>query len=133
MCFHNTNLCDLHPVCDDAEDEDETICAEKYKEKNLLRKEATYRCQSPYHNQDSVKNKFSKGVVWIRAVPQDGIPECWNSEDEVQTPPYLTYGLPGDVQVLLSQSSSMCDKRVCSFQLDSLLPLCLSQLLQRLY
>ena len=33
MCFHNTNLCDLHPVCDDAEDEDETICAEKYKEK----------------------------------------------------------------------------------------------------
>ena len=98
MCFHNTNLCDLHPVCDNAEDEDETKCAERYKEKELFKKEATYRCQSPHHNEDSVEANLSKGVVWIRAVPQDGVKECWNSEDEVPTPFYLTYGLPGNVK-----------------------------------
>ena len=99
VCYLNTNLCDLHPVCDNAEDEEETFCAEKYKEKGLFKKEATFRCQSPHHNEDSVKANLSRGVVWIKAVPQDGIKECWKDQDEDPTPPYLAYGLPGCIQL----------------------------------
>ena len=95
VCFLNTNLCDLHPVCDNAEDEEETFCAEKYKENGLILKEATFRCQSPHHNEDSVRANLSRGVVWIKAVPQDGIKECWRGVDEDPSSRYLTYGLPG--------------------------------------
>merc|ERR1719234_192403 len=45
MCYYETNWCDMHPVCDNAEDEDETKCAERYK-KEFFRKGATFRCQS---------------------------------------------------------------------------------------
>ena len=93
MCYHKTNWCDLHPVCDNAEDEDETKCAEKYKKE--FKKEATFRCQSLHHNEDTVKANLSRGVVWIKAVPQDGIPECWNNEDELPTNQYKAYGIPG--------------------------------------
>ena len=99
MCYFNTNLCDLHPTCDNAEDEDEKRCAEKYKEKGLFKKEATFRCQSPHHNEDSVKANLSRGVVWIKAVPQDGIKECWKGQDEDPTPSYLAYGLPGSIRL----------------------------------
>ena len=98
VCYLNTNLCDLHPVCDNAEDEEETFCAEKYKEKGLFKKEATFRCQSPHHNEDSVKANLSRGVVWIKAVPQDGVKECWKDEDEAQSVWYLSYLIIGDIQ-----------------------------------
>ena len=96
VCYLNTNLCDLHPACDNAEDEDEKRCAEKYKEKGLFAKEAIFRCQSLYHNEDSVRANLSRGVVWIKAVPQDGIKECWKGVDEDPSSRFLTYGLPGN-------------------------------------
>ena len=88
-CYHETNWCNLQPDCDNAEDEDETKC--KFK------KEATFRCQSLLHNEDTVKAGLSKRVVWIKAVPQDGISECWNNEDEEPMNPYVTWGIPGDI------------------------------------
>ena len=96
MCYHKTNWCDLHPVCDNAEDEDETKCAESKKYKEEIKREvATFPCQSLLHNEDTVKANLSRGVVWIKAVPQDGIPECWNDEDELPTNKYKAYGIPG--------------------------------------
>ena len=90
-CYQKINWCDLHPVCDNAEDEDETKCAENKKYSGRIqkefKKEATFRCQSLLHNEDTVKANLSRGVVWIKAVPQDGIPECWNNEDEEPTNP----------------------------------------------
>ena len=73
---HNSQS--MYPVCEDAEDEDWNQCAQRYN----FTKGATFRCQSPHHNEDTVKANLSKGVVWIKAVPQDGIPECWNNTDE---------------------------------------------------
>ena len=102
MCYHKTNWCDLHPVCDNAEDEDEIKCAESEKYKEEFKKGATFRCQSLYHNEDTVKANLSKAVLWIKAVPQDGIPECWNNEDELPTNPYKTYGIPGNILHYLS-------------------------------
>ena len=96
MCYHETNWCNLHPDCDDAEDEDEMKCGEKYKEK--FKKGAMFPCQSRLHNDDTVKAKLSRGVVRIKAVAQDGTPECWNNEDELPTDRNVTYGIPGNIQ-----------------------------------
>merc|ERR1712226_525970 len=52
--------------------------------KGLIPRLATYRCQSPYYNEDSMRNGKSRGVVWIRAALNDGIPECWKDEDEIE-------------------------------------------------
>ena len=101
-CYHETNWCNLHPDCDNAEDEDETKCAESEKYKEEFKKEATFRCQSLHHNEDTVKANLSRGVVWIKAVPQDGIPECWNNEDELPTNQYKTYVIPGNILHYLS-------------------------------
>ena len=100
MCYDESNMCDMHPVCDDAEDEDwNNKCKHnvKKKAKLLKKKKATFRCQSPHHNEDTVKAGLSRGVVWIMAVPQDGIPECWKNEDE-QSNLYETYVMPGNIQ-----------------------------------
>ena len=91
MCFHNDNWCDQHPSCDDAEGEDWNLCANKYN----FTKEATFLCQSPYHNEDTVKANLSRAIVWIKAVPQDGVSECWNDADEQPSAWYETYGIPG--------------------------------------
>ena len=63
--------------------------------KEEFKKGATFRCQSLYHNEDTVKANLSKAVLWIKAVPQDGIPECWNDEHELPTNQYKAYGIPG--------------------------------------
>ena len=100
-CYHETNWCNLHPDCDNAEDEDETKCAESEKYSRRIQEEfkkgATFRCQSLLHNDETVKANLSRGVLWIKAMRQDGIPECWNNEDEEPTNPYVTYGIPGDI------------------------------------
>ena len=135
MCYHERNLCDLHPVCDDAEDEDWSKCAEKYKD--LFKKEATFRCQSLDHNEDTVKANRSKGIVWINAVPQDGVQECWKNADEQPTDWYVTIGIPGNIfRRLLSSFNLMIwflknlvfafPYTVCFFQLRSLSPVCSS-------
>ena len=41
------------------------------------------------------KNK-STGVVWIRAVLNDGNPECWKEEDEIErSTDWVSYYFPG--------------------------------------
>ena len=101
-CFNNINRCNLFAQCDPIEGsdigEDEVDCDEEYKKKRLVPKKATFRCQSLHHNEDSVKANISRGVVYIRAVLQDGNTECWNGEDE--KPPILpkewvSFYLPG--------------------------------------
>ena len=99
MCYNESNLCDLYPVCDNAKDEDWNKCAGRYK----FKRGATFRCQSPHHNEETVKANLSRGVVWIKAVPQDGIPECWNNADE-QTNLYLTFVTPGNIKTSSSKS-----------------------------
>ena len=99
-CFKNSQRCNLFAQCDPAEDsdtaEDELNCDDEYREKRLIPKQATYRCQSPHHNDDSVKNNKSFGVVWIRAALNDGKLECWKGEDEIErSTEWESYGIPG--------------------------------------
>ena len=103
-CFKNINRCDQHPVCDTREDadgvaEDEADCFDDYLKKELFPPEATLRCQSPHHNEDSVKANLSRGVVWTRAILNDDKTECWNNEDEVdRSTEWISYYLPGLMQ-----------------------------------
>ena len=99
-CFKKSPRCNFYAECDPAEGsdtaEDELDCDEEYRKKSLIPKQATYRCQSPYHNEESVKNKTSLGVVWIRAALNDGNPECWKAEDEVErSTDWVKYYIPG--------------------------------------
>ena len=102
-CFKSINRCNLHPQCDpvkgsgdDKTSEDELGCDEEYRRKKLISKQATFRCQSPHHNEDSVKANLSRGVVWVKAVLNDGNPECWNNEDELErSTEWVSYYLPG--------------------------------------
>ena len=101
-CFKNVNRCNLHPQCDpvkgsgdDKTSEDELDCYEEYQRKKLISRQAAFRCQSPHHNEDSVKANLSRGVVWIKAVPQDGVSECWKGVDEEPAPWYFKYIAPG--------------------------------------
>ena len=102
-CFKNVNRCNLHPQCDPVDNseedktaEDERDCDEEYRKKKFFSRQATFRCQSPRHNEDSVNNKTSRGVVWIKAVLNDGNPECWKDEDELErSTEWVSYYLPG--------------------------------------
>ena len=100
-CFKEVNLCDQHPVCDPGEGtgdiaQDEFDCFEKYKEKGLTPKDATYKCQSIHHNEASVEANLSLGIVMIEAVPCDKKPTCWNAEDESFCDnDWLTIWVPG--------------------------------------
>ena len=99
-CFKDIAKCDFHAQCDPAEGsdtaEDELNCDEEYRKKRLIPKQATYRCQSPIHNEESVRNNKSLGVVWIRAALNDGNPECWKGEDEVErSTDWVKYYIPG--------------------------------------
>ena len=102
-CFKNVNRCNLHPQCDPVDNskedktaEDERDCDEEYRRKKFFSRQATFRCQSPRHNEDSVNNTISRGVVWIKAVLNDGNPECWNNEDELErSTEWVSYYLPG--------------------------------------
>ena len=104
-CFKSVNRCNLHPQCDpvkgsgdDKTSEDELDCYEEYLRKKLISRQATFRCQSPHHNEDSVKANLSRGVVWIKAVPQDGVSECWKGVDEEPAPWYFKYIAPGKTE-----------------------------------
>ena len=101
-CLHKSQVCNLHAQCEpnpakDADTaEDEFQCDGKYWEKRLISRQAAYRCQSPHHNKESKRNKTSLGVVWIRAVLNDGNVECWNGEDEEErSTDLVTFYLPG--------------------------------------
>ena len=132
-CLKSVNRCNLHPQCgplegsgDDKTSEDELDCDDEYRRNKLIPRQATFRCQSPHHNDESVKANLSRGVVWIKAVPQDGIKECWKDQDEDPTPPYLAYGLPGHIQ--LSKTIVFFTKlHIHSLQLPSFSSLCWSR------
>ena len=132
-CFKSINRCNLHPQCDpvkrsgdDKTSQDELDCDDEYQRKKLIPRQATFRCQSPHHNDESVKANLSRGVVWIKAVPQDGIKECWKDQDEDPTPPYLAYGLPGHIQ--FSKTIVFFTKlHIHSLQLPSFSSLCWSR------
>ena len=101
-CFRNYLRCDLHPHCDpvdgstDPTAEDEVGCEDDYRRKEIIPRDATSRCQSPHHNEDSVKANLSRGVVWTRAILNDDKTECWNNEDEVdRSSEWISYYLPG--------------------------------------
>ena len=99
-CLKVIAKCDMHPQCDHAEDsdtaEDELDCEAEYRKKRLIPKQATYRCQSPIHNEESVRNNKSLGVVRIRAALYDGNAECWKAEDEVErSTDWVKYYIPG--------------------------------------
>ena len=99
-CFKKSPRCNLHAQCDPAEGsdtaEDELDCDNEYRESRFFPKQATYRCQSLIHNEESVRNNQSLGVVWIRAVLYDGNPECWKAEDEVErSTDWVKYYIPG--------------------------------------
>ena len=85
-CFNKVNKCNIYAQCDPVEGsdiaEDELGCDDEYREKGLIPKLATYRCQSPHHNDDSVRNNKSLGVVRMKSVPHDGNLECWNGVRE---------------------------------------------------
>jgi hypothetical protein len=114
-CFKRENLCNLHPQvctpspeiltfllpqCDPVDEsntaEDELNCDVEYMKKRLIPRQATYRCQSLYHNEDSMRRGTSRGVVWIRAALNDGNPECWKDEDEIErSTDWVSYYFPG--------------------------------------
>ena len=100
-CFKETARCNLHAECDPDEGSDDTAederdCDAEYRRKRLIPRQATYRCQSPYHNEESMRNNKSLGVVWIRAALNDGNPECWMGEDEIERSTFWeTYVIPG--------------------------------------
>ena len=108
MCFKNINRCDQHPVCDPGENtngiaQDEFRCFEIYKEKGLIPKAATFKCQSIAHNEETVAANLSLGIVMIEAVPCDGIPTCWKRANDTLTPDenlcdseLLTFWVPGN-------------------------------------
>ena len=98
--FSKEILTFLLPQCDPVDEsntaEDELDCDNDYMKKGLIPRQATYRCQSPYHNEDSMRKKTSRGVVWIRAVLYDGNPECWKDEDEIErSTDWVSYYFPG--------------------------------------
>ena len=106
-CFKKSNLCDQHPVCDPGENtggiaQDEFDCFGEYKKRGFTPKGATHRCQSVYHNEASVADNLSLGIVMIEAVPCDGNPTCWKRPDQTLAPDerfcdddLLTFWVPG--------------------------------------
>ena len=80
--------------------EDEEGCFDEYKQKNLVDESADFICQSPNHNNMSEAIGYSwryhftlipKGTkVWVLSTRCNGIPECWNNEDEDKCNPNST-------------------------------------------
>ena len=102
-CLKLSQRCNLHAGCDPAEGsdgtaEDELNCDTEYRESRFFPKQATYRCQSLHHNEETVRNNQSLGVVWIRAALNDGNPECWKGEDEIErSTDWVKYYIPGAI------------------------------------
>jgi hypothetical protein len=72
--MHPETICDLHPTCDDGEDE--LDCEKKYKEKRVFDSTKTFPCISPMYATSG------RGNVTILSAPCDGRPECWEGLDE---------------------------------------------------
>ena len=107
-CFNSINRCDQHSICDQGVNSgeialDEYECSGKYKDKGLTSKDATFKCQSPLHNKETLDAGFSLGIVMIEAVPFDGIPTSWKGTNGILAPDQrfcdnelLTIWVPGE-------------------------------------
>ena len=123
-CFKKSQHCNLYAECDPAEGsdiaEDELDCDDEYRKKRLIPRQATYRCQSPMHNEDSVRNNKSLGVVWIRAALNDGNPECWNGEDEIErSTVWVKYYLPGLEPTVYNKSNYEQENQFMAYDMES--------------
>ena len=103
-CLKKSQRCNFYAECDPAEGsdtaQDELNCDDEYRKERLISKQATYRCQSLHDNLESVRNNKSLGVVWIRAVLNDGNLECWNGEDEIpRSTVWVSLYIPGLNQI----------------------------------
>ena len=75
VCLDLSLKCDMHPQCDEGEDEKD--CSDTYVTRGLISPSATYRCQSPHHNDNS-----DTPTVTNWASRCDGREECFLGEDE---------------------------------------------------
>jgi hypothetical protein len=75
VCLEPSLRCDMHPQCDEGEDEDD--CLAEYRRRGFLDSSATMRCESPHHNSES-----GTPTVTIWATPCDGREECFQGRDE---------------------------------------------------
>ena len=93
-CFNSINRCDQHSICDQGVNSgeialDEYECFGKYKDKGLTSKDATFKCQSPLHNKETLD--------------ADGIPTSWKGTNGILAPDQrfcdnelLTIWVPGE-------------------------------------
>ena len=78
VCLAPILRCDLHPNCDNGEDEKN--CKEVYKQKKLTLRQGTMTCFAPHYGPN---NTITNATVEILAVACDRKHyECWNHEDE---------------------------------------------------
>ena len=102
-CFKNINKCDQHANCDPTAGsdtaEDELNCDDEYRRKKLVPELAyseTFFCQSPDYNEQSVMANWALGVVWFRAIPNNGKAECWKGKDEKdRSSIWVSFIIPG--------------------------------------
>jgi hypothetical protein len=77
VCIAPHLLCDLHPNCDEGEDEKD--CMFVYKKKGLTSIYGTFPCDAPFYGPG---NKITNATVKILAVRCNSVPECWDDQDE---------------------------------------------------
>ena len=104
-CISDSLLCDGHPACDEAEDEDLTICYDKLVKKKIIDSSATVYCQSlMYKSKKNLilipNNVLLQHITDMKtfAVACNEVIECQDAEDEFwlctqQT--YLVYAVLG--------------------------------------
>ena len=74
VCIHEDLMCDSHPVCDLAEDEDLKLCKKEYFRKKLVEQYATKECQSKmYPDHPNMKTI---------ATMCNEVTECYDESDE---------------------------------------------------
>ena len=74
VCIHPDLVCNHHPDCDNAEDEEFEVCYGEYVRKGLVDEFATLKCPS----------KIYPDMITVATVC-DGIEECYGGEDEPKT------------------------------------------------
>ena len=74
QCVHPDLKCDGHPQCKSGEDEELSMCKDKFLKMKIIHPLATFRCPSLFY-----ENMF------ILATPLNNKSECWNGEDEIVT------------------------------------------------
>ena len=79
QCVHPDLVCDGHPQCIQGEDEDLSMCYEKYLIMKIVQPLAQLKCKSLFY-----ENRY------IYATPHNNKTECWNGFDEQETEEHST-------------------------------------------